>query len=304
MAYFPLFTIAEIERETGIARDTLRVWERRYGYPTPLRNERGERNYTGEQLNRLRLIKQLMASGMQPGKLVPLDDHQLRQLTVSRVARTAEVEEVLQLLANGTLFTILPCLEESLRRHGLQRFLTDVVAPLNEAVGDAWFTGKIGILDEHYYTEQIRRVLSAAQSCQPQNNRVPPRVLLSTLPGEPHGIGLLMVACTLCLEGAEVLSLGVQTPLEEIVRGAVENRCRIVGISCSEYMSRRAIAAQLVNLRKMLPENIILWAGGSGVRTMTFLQEKIRIFPDLHQIGAALDAAMVDALINPDALPS
>ena len=37
--------IAEVERETGLGKDTLRVWERRYGFPTPSRDPQGERLY-------------------------------------------------------------------------------------------------------------------------------------------------------------------------------------------------------------------------------------------------------------------
>ncbi len=40
-----LWSIADIERETGLGKDTLRVWERRYGFPQPLRDARGDRLY-------------------------------------------------------------------------------------------------------------------------------------------------------------------------------------------------------------------------------------------------------------------
>jgi hypothetical protein len=99
-----------------------------------------------------------------------------------------------------------------------------------------------------------------------------------------------MVACMLGLEGAQVLLIGVQTPLEEIVRGAVESRCRIVGISCSAHMGRRMIASQLVKLSKMLPQDITIWAGGSGVASLSFLQDSIRLFSDLRQIPEAVQA--------------
>ena len=29
----PLLSIAAVERETGLGKDTLRAWERRYGFP-------------------------------------------------------------------------------------------------------------------------------------------------------------------------------------------------------------------------------------------------------------------------------
>ncbi len=292
------YSIAEIEQETGIKRDTLRVWERRYNFPIPLRNERRERIYSSEQLSRLRLIKQLMDSGTQPGKLVTLDKAQLHALAEQHVGRSVSFpgSGVLELLTGGSLCELQPRLEILLKELGLHGFLSNVVAPLNHAVGEAWFAGKLGILDEHHYTEQIRMILTAEMRRTARNDGARPRVLLSTMPGEPHGIGLLMVACTLSLEGAEVLSLGVQTPLEEIVRGAVENKCAIVGVSCSEYLRRRTVASQLVRLRSMLPENIALWAGGSGLRNITLLQENIRIFSDLSQISAALQDQQIRSL--------
>ena len=36
-------SIAAVERDTGLGKDTLRVWERRYGFPQPLRDAFGER---------------------------------------------------------------------------------------------------------------------------------------------------------------------------------------------------------------------------------------------------------------------
>ena len=48
------------ERATGLSKDTLRVWERRYGFPQPDRDASGERLYPAEQVTRLRLIKRLM----------------------------------------------------------------------------------------------------------------------------------------------------------------------------------------------------------------------------------------------------
>ena len=33
-----LLSIAAVERDTGLSKDTLRVWERRYGFPSPGRD--------------------------------------------------------------------------------------------------------------------------------------------------------------------------------------------------------------------------------------------------------------------------
>jgi len=287
-----LFSISDIERESGISRDILRVWERRYGFPTPSRNERGERIYPSEQLLRLRLIKQLQDSGMQPGKLVKLDCQQLQQLTLqsdNSALLSADVKMLLDILTSGFGSGLLTQLETLLNQRGLRNFLTGVVAPMNHAVGKAWFEGSICIVDEHHYAETIRTVLTVALNRLPPGE-LNPRVMLTTLPGEQHGIGLLMAACMLRLEGAWVVMLGVQTPLEEIVRGVIAGDFGIVGVSCSEYMGRRTSASQLVKLRALLPDGVEIWAGGSGVRTLALLKDSIRLFNDLDQIQAAVHA--------------
>ena len=66
----PNFNIAAVERDTGLSKDVLRVWERRYGFPAPDRDEHGERIYPAEQVERLRLVKRLMDAGHRPGKLL------------------------------------------------------------------------------------------------------------------------------------------------------------------------------------------------------------------------------------------
>lgn len=283
-------TMAEIERETGISRDTLRIWQRRYGFPEPQRNQRSERNYSIDQLERLRLIKQLLDSGMRPGKLARLDLQQLRQITQQQresAVLSRDIDELLHMMATGPSYGLLTRMEALLQQQGLKDFLNEVVAPMNHAVGEAWFSGSIGVLDEHLYAEQIRMLLTGALRNLPKTEHSP-RAFLTTLPGEQHGIGLLMAACILALEGIEVLLLGVQTPLDEIARGTIEADCRIVGISCSEYMNRRTIATQLVRLRKMLPDRVALWAGGSGISKLTAMPSGIRLFTSLEQISSAV----------------
>ena len=74
------WSIAEVERETGLGKDALRVWERRYGFPVPLRDAQGERAYPQDQVQRLRLLKRLLDCGHRPGKVVALPLVQLQAL--------------------------------------------------------------------------------------------------------------------------------------------------------------------------------------------------------------------------------
>jgi DNA-binding transcriptional MerR regulator len=68
-----------VERGTGIGRDRRRVWERRYGFPEPVRNAKGERSYPEEQLRRPQRTRRLLDRVMRPGKLLPESSGQLNK---------------------------------------------------------------------------------------------------------------------------------------------------------------------------------------------------------------------------------
>lgn len=73
-------SISEVSRIAGIPKDLLRMWERRYGYPTPLRDKHGNRIYSDEQLDKLVVIRQLVEQGKRPGKLVKMELQELNSL--------------------------------------------------------------------------------------------------------------------------------------------------------------------------------------------------------------------------------
>ena len=49
-----LLSIGQICEETGLTADVIRVWERRYGFPVPVRRPSGHRRYQFEDLARLK----------------------------------------------------------------------------------------------------------------------------------------------------------------------------------------------------------------------------------------------------------
>ena len=68
----PLLSITAVERETGLGKDTLRAWERRYGFPLPQRDATGIRGYPRVLVDRLALIRRALLAGQRPGRLLRL----------------------------------------------------------------------------------------------------------------------------------------------------------------------------------------------------------------------------------------
>ena len=268
-------SIAAVERDTGLSKDTLRVWERRYGFPTPGRDAIGERAYTLAEVEKLRVIKRLLDAGHRPGRIVALPLEALQQLTentvdqpvrgVETLLASADLRAHLELIRSHDVVGLRGELARLLARHGVARFVVDVIGPLNAAVGDAWIRGQMEIFEEHTYTELVQGVLRQAVAGIPDAAaHKAPRVLLSTFPGEPHGMGLLMAEAMFSLEGCRCISLVVQTPLWDIQRAAQAYKADIVALSFTGCTSPNQVVDGLVELRSKLPARVGLWVGGSA----------------------------------------
>ncbi|MGL4232488.1 MAG: MerR family transcriptional regulator [Casimicrobium sp.] len=266
-------SISAVERDTGLSKDVLRVWERRYGFPQPDRDANGERMYPIPQVERLRAIKRLMDAGHRPGKLLALDEGELDTLA-TRQTRSKVIDEVgdlqrqiLNLLQAHDTVGLRQTLAQLLMKQGLQEFVGETIAPLNRAIGEAWMRGDMQVFQEHAYTEQVQVVLRSAVNAMP-HRASRPTVLLSTFPNEQHGLGLLMVEAILAPEGAHCISLGTQTPIPEIAAAATAYRADAVALSFSSAYSSKQALAGLQSLRALLPDRTAIWVGGELIRRM------------------------------------
>lgn len=291
-------SIAAVERETGLSKDVLRKWETRYGFPTPLRDSAGERAYPPDQVNRLRLIKRLMDVGMRPSRIVAESEEHLNALAfVSHSARTSgspnAVDEsaavTLEMLRGEDPAGLRQRLYRASLQQGIERFVLDTLAPLNIAVGEAWACGDISIHEEHVYTEAVqwllRNVIDTLSNAQGS-----PRILLTTLPEEQHGLGILMVATLLSLRGAYCISLGTQTPVQEITQAAQVHRVDIVALSFSSAYPQRRILPALAELGQRLGDGIEIWSGGAGSSRLHTSLPGTRLQPGMDQVIADLVA--------------
>lgn len=286
----PGIPISAVERDTGLSKDTLRVWERRYGFPQPERDAQGERAYPPAQVDRLRLLKRLLDLGHRPGKVVPLPPEHLQALIDQHRPQRASappgsgarLAPLIALLQSHDVGLLRAELSQTLMRQGLARFVTDTIAPLNEDIGEAWAAGTVQVFQEHLYTEVVQGVLRQAIAALPRGASHP-RILLTTLPQEPHALGLLMAEALFALDGCHCISLGVQTPLLEILQATQRQAIDVVALSFSAALNSQQVLDGLAELRARLPQPIEVWAGGAcpvlhrrppaGITTIRLLEE-------------------------------
>ena len=293
-------SISDVERDTGVAKETLRVWERRYDFPQPLRDPNGERVYPVEQVRKLRLVKRLIDLGFRPGKVIQFSSDELQALTGqateitggagSAIVPPLQLQGYLDLCKSHQMDTLRRRLSQALLMMGLKSFVIDLVAPLTALVGDAWASCQLATFEEHLYTESLTVVMRSAIFAMPQanaSNLGAPRILLTTLPQERHGLGLLLAEAMCVAEGAHCISLGVQTPLLDIVEAARVQAVDIVALSFSATMNPRQTFDGLAELHTRLGGAAELWAGGGNAALKRRRQPFVRVFA-LADISGAI----------------
>lgn len=273
--------------ETGIAKDTLRVWERRYGFPQPVRNPRGERLYPAQQVVQLRQVRRLLDQGLRPGQVLTLSPDAIAQ-ALERQPPAGEPElALIALLKRHDEDALRNELRARLLREGLGRFVTRAAPAMLAAVGNGWARGEVEVFEEHHFSAQIDSVLREAVMQLPAG-KGSPRVLLTTLPGEPHTLGLLLTLALMRLEGATCIWLGAQTPESQILAGARAFRADVVGLSFSEYVDAGAVRRGLSQLRLRLPPDVELWCGGRAAARVKRPAPGVSVFADLNQLAQRL----------------
>ncbi len=256
-----LLSIGDICSETGLSADVVRVWERRYGFPVPVRLPSGHRRYRREDLHRLRLMAEAIAQGHRPAQVVRSEEVALRRLIVPK--DNPRVERLFAAVQAMDSVQIRQLLDEALEQLDWRAFLQQVVALLLDRVGMAWAEGHIGIHHEHLLTEVLEDLLRKLRlQCSTQPGRG--CVLLCTLPGERHRLGLLMAALAYAAKGTRTELLGVDLPVLSIAQAAKALKADRVAVSLSIQSAGESTRKLLMDLKDRLPAGCRLFIGGQG----------------------------------------
>lgn len=287
-----LVSIGEVERVTGIRQATLRMWEKRYGFPRPLRDQHGDRVYPSQQVERLRWIRNQLDQGVRPGRILSQSgayapgagerDHPAADFSAAH-------KSTLDLVRQYRLDALRSVLQNQMLTLGLRRFVIEILGPLTTAVGLAWQHGQLPLRCEHAYSQQVTALLHLTLGTF---SPLPggPTVVLATLSGETHALGILMAQSVLVTHGARCIQLGADTPVAEVAAAALELEADAVALSFSSFHTRKGMTLALADLRAALPAATEIWIGGEGGARLRNPPSGIVVMPSLHAIEAAIAA--------------
>lgn len=284
-------SIGALARAADVPVETLRTWERRYGYPVPERKASGHRVYPVESVARLRRIAQALACGHRAREVVTASDAGLEALLRSASPapadaplspESADTTELLSAIHRFDAVGLTRPLLSEWARLGPLDFLRHRIAPLINEVGDRWARGDLEIRHEHFVSERIGDLLGTVRL--PFDERATgPLVVLATFPGEAHALGLQMAALLIAAAGRRVCYMGTEMPLPQILSLVDDLRPAAVGISVSAASQGPPTAAKIASLRASVPAKTAVVVGGTGApRRAT----GVRILRDLDSVQA------------------
>jgi DNA-binding transcriptional MerR regulator/methylmalonyl-CoA mutase cobalamin-binding subunit len=272
-------SIGALSKATGIPKETIRTWERRYGYPDPNRNSAGHRVYEIDTVEHLRLISKAISAGHRPANVVGEELDALRTMLQqtgaleSEDARRGAEQDV---TPQGEWLESWLTAAENLDGEGLEmyfrrawnelggiKFLSERARHFLSALGDAWADGRLEVLHEHFTSERLRDFLTS--KWRPLSDRASgPKVVCATLPGEHHILGLHMAAVIVAMAGCQPVFLGADTPLADIAGAARQEDANAVLVSVSVAADSATTRRSLSSLSLALDPSVELVVGGAG----------------------------------------
>jgi methanogenic corrinoid protein MtbC1 len=213
---------------------------------------------------RLRLLAAATGAGHPIGDVAKLPEAELRRRTAGpeeepRPPLRPILEAIDRLDADETE----RLLGVQLAALGPRWFVAGVVEPLMQEVGDRWADGRLCVGAEHLASACVRNLLGGAVRRMAQSAQSTP-ILLTTLPGERHELGILSCAVIAVELGANPIYLGPDLPAGEVVTAAGATRAGAVAVSTSRCAPVRQRERAVRELRRALPRAVALWIGGSG----------------------------------------
>ena len=291
----PGYPIRAVSKLTGLSIDTLRAWERRYRIVEPERTERG-RSYSEADVQKLRLLRELVDRGYAIGQIAEHTDEELRQIAGQSEKATARRQPAAGatspdqgMQAMREAIDTFDSYRAEMELSRLAAILSPrdlvhrIVIPLMQMVGEQWQNGAWSVAQEHMTSALMRNLLGSLVRLYAREN-APQKLLFVTPVGEDHEFGILAAAMLAAGGGLRTLYLGTSLPAREIVHAAGKSSANIVVCGVKGAQNSQAVLRELREVAATMPPAVELWVGGTESESV--IQEIKAIstvfLPDFH----------------------
>jgi MerR family transcriptional regulator, light-induced transcriptional regulator len=301
----PAFNLKAVLRETSLAADTLRAWERRYGLPMPQRTGGGHRLYSQYDIETIKWLTSRQAEGLSISRAVDLwneilasgtdplaDSAPVSLIHASSPALLAKSDTTMNAIRAEWINACMN-FNETLAEQTLNKAFSlfqvedvclEVLQKGMAEIGDLWFAQKISVQQEHFASGLAMRRIDALLSASPAPSR-PQTILVGCPPGEWHTFTPLFVSLLLRRRGLNVIYLGANVPADRFAETALKIKANLVILVSQTLVS----AASLQNTALALNNQQVQVAFGGRVFNT---RPNIKNYITGHFLGKTLEPAI------------
>jgi DNA-binding transcriptional MerR regulator len=266
------YRISTVSELTGIPRNTLIAWERRYKFMSPARHENGYRSYTDEDVAKLLRIKNAIGAGLKISEAIAIVKRSEEGVLPTSPQNTEGTQQPFFIAIKNQLITALiqyrakdaERLFGQLVGASFEDRLHQVYFPVLREIGDRWARGEINVAQEHYASTLIRDQLVGTLVAVGARNAGNPHAVCTTYPGELHELGALALGVQLGLSGYRVSYLGANMPLPDLADFVHKQDPVIVVVSAITPVARGALIEYATTLRQSASARTRIVLGGRG----------------------------------------
>lgn len=293
-----LHRIHRVAKLTGLSKDVIRVWERRFGVLKPTRGANRYRNYSDEDVALLRYLKEQLDAGASIGDLARLGREELLNRLRAASPRASFIENTFDRLLRELLSALDPFdrITFEKRLNGavavvpFEEALHGILLPLQEQVGRLWHDDRVNVAIEHYVTKHIQQKIFSAMNQLPVAE-FGSKVVVACPPGEEHDIAALAVAYRCRVRGCRVYYLGANVPVTALTKLCHDVDPDLTIISFPLALSETKATEIIQALAQEVSPVSHLSVGGHGALAMRelFLKSDIEVLEDFTALDNKLE---------------
>jgi DNA-binding transcriptional MerR regulator len=284
------YSISDLEQLSGVKAHTIRIWEQRYNLLNPSRTATNIRTYGESDLRRLLNVATLCGQGQRISQVVRLSEAecQAAALALCNEVKPADYARINALQA-AALDLDEPRLhrlfDEAMGELGPEDATLRLGYPLLQRLGVSWKAGSLSVAQERLVTQLLRQELLASADALPLiplAQKEAKRWLLFLPEGEWQELALLFMNYALRARGYQVLYLGPNLPLPDVLAAAQAFRPTVLATVLTTVPARSQVSAYAAELRAHCPEATLLLFGALAVQA-TSLPEGCLQLNCLHE---------------------
>lgn len=216
------YSIADLEKLSGIKSHTIRIWEKRYSLVSPERSDTNIRAYNDDQLKKILNVSFLINNGLKISKIASLSLNELSEKVITLTSNSDGFEAQINDFVICSLQFDEPLFEKTynklIKKYDLAFIYENVFILTLRRIGALWSSGELFPSQEHFLSNLIKQkfynAIEVANSVVKRNKTA----YLFLPPWEDHDFALLYANMVLKENGFDVVNVGKTISFDSILQ--------------------------------------------------------------------------------------